>query len=143
LGPTTLPATGASFDFWMGDAWVVSSARLEFGGLVIEETLPEGYPDTLGVAWDYLLVRIPVEQLPATTGLARITVRDAAGNEAMQELTLSIDGEPPTASFAAPADGAAVSGVFQVVVDAFDGQPGPIVVEVRAGGAPIATATGP
>src|SRR5690606_8024214 len=25
LGPTTLPAYDASFDFWMGDAWVVSS----------------------------------------------------------------------------------------------------------------------
>lgn len=144
LGPTTLPATGASFDFWMGDAWVVSSARLEVGGQVLhEETLPEGYPDTLGVSWDYSLVRVPVERLPAVTDLATITVRDAAGNEAVQEFTLSIDGEPPSTSFAAPAEGATVSGVFQVVVDAYDSQPGPLVVEVRAGGSPIATATGP
>jgi hypothetical protein len=143
LGPTTLPASGASFDFWMGDAWVVSSARFEFAGAIVEEVLPEGYPDTLGVSWDYSLVRVPVEQLPATTDVATITVRDAAGNEAVEQFTLSIDGEPPEASFAAPAEGATVSGVFQVVVDAFDAQPGPVVVELQAGGAPLATATGP
>lgn len=143
LGPTTLPASGASFDFWMGDAWVVSSASLEFGGVVVEETLPEGYPDTLGVSWDYSLVRVPVEELPAITDVATIVVRDAAGNEHREELTLSIDGQAPVAGFTAPAPGASVSGVFQVIVDAWDEQAGPLVVEVLAGGAPLATATGP
>ncbi len=143
LGPTTLPASGASFDFWMGDAWVVSSARLEFGGEVVEELLEEGYPDTLGVEWDYSLVRVPVEELPAITDVATITVRDAAGNESSQEFTLSIDGTAPTASFSAPEDGATVTGIFQIVVDAFDQQPGPLVIEVSAGGAPLATAVGP
>lgn len=143
LGPTTLPASGASFDFWMGDAWVVSSAVLEFGGQVIEETLEEGYPDTLGVAWDYSLVRVPVEELPVTTDLAIIRVRDAAGNESTTELTLSIDGTAPTVSFSEPEPDAVVRGVFQVVVESFDEQPGPIVIEVSAGGSPLATAVGP
>lgn len=143
LGPTTLPSSGASFDFWMGDAWVVSSAQLEFGGRVLEEVLEEGYPDTLGVEWDYSLVRIPVEELPVTTELAIIRVRDAAGNESTTEFTLSIDGTAPTVSFSEPEADAIVSGVFQVVVESFDQQPGPIVIEVSAGGSPIATAVGP
>ena len=143
LGPTTLPASGASFDFWMGDAWVVSSATFEFGGVVVEETLPEGYPDTLGTSWDYSLVRVPVEQLPAITDVASIVVRDAAGNEHREEFTLSIDGQAPVVGFTLPAAGATVSDVFQVSIDAWDEQPGPIVIEVLASGAPPATATGP
>src|SRR5690606_12059046 len=131
------------FDFWMGDAWVVSSATLEFAGARFEKELPAGYPDTLGVEWDYSLVRVPVLDLPATTGLARLTIRDAAGNETVEEFTLSIDGTAPVAAFDAPAAGEIVSGFFDVVVAAYDAEPGPVIIELSAGGAPIATGIGP
>jgi hypothetical protein len=143
LGPTTLPATGASFDFYMGDAWVVSAATLEFGGVKVEEVLPEGYPDTLGVDWDYSLVRVDVAHLPAITDTARLTITDAAGNEITEEFTLTIDGAPPAADIRAPAQGATVSGIFEVEVELFDSQPGPVVVELSAGGTVLATGIGP
>jgi hypothetical protein len=88
-------------------------------------------------------VRFDVESLPAVTELATITVRDAAGNERSESFTLSIDGAPPSASFLSPEPGDEVTGTFEVEVEAYDSQPGPIAIELYAGGAFVATGSGP
>jgi len=143
LGPTTLPAQGATFDFWMGDAWVLGKAELSFGGRTLTETLPEGYPATLGTEWDYSLVRFDVAELPAITEVATITLTDAAGNITSESFTLSIDGAPPSASFLAPSAGDELGGTFNVKIEAYDSQPGPLVIDLYAGGTIVATGSGP
>lgn len=144
LGPTTLPAGGgASFDFWMGDAWVLSKAEMTFGGQTMTEELPIGYPTTLGVEWDYSLVRFDVSSLPAITDVATLTVTDAAGNVTVQDVFLTIDGSPPTVSVVAPSAGEEVSGDFEVEVEASDAQSSLLLVDLYAGGSIVATGSGP
>jgi hypothetical protein len=143
LGATTLPAQDATFDFWMGDAWVVWKAELDFGGVTLTEELPPGYPTTVGTEWDYSLVRFDVIDLPAVTDTATITLTDAAGNVHVEHVTLSIDGAPPAANVVSPRNGDVVRGAFEVEVEATDSQPGPLVIDLYAGGTIVATGNGP
>ena len=140
---TVLPAAGATLDFWIADAWVVSSYSLTVGEETFEATLPEGYPSTLGTEWDYSFVRIPVEDLPLGVVPSALTVRDAAGNLAHLDLTITVDGVAPKAAFAAPIEGATVGATFDVTIDAADDLGGAVEIELSAGGAVLATLIGP
>ncbi len=140
---TVLPAAGATLDFWIADAWVVSSYDLTIGDKSFFDTLPEGYPSTLGTEWDYSLVRIPVEDLPLGTTTAALTVRDAAGNAAFFDLSVTVDGVAPTAAFVAPLEGETVSATFEVSVDAADELGGVVDLELSIGGALWTTLVGP
>lgn len=140
---TILPASGADLSFWIADAWVVSGYELQVAGKVFSETLEPGYPSTLGVEWDYSLVTIPVSEIPTGVHQGILRVFDAAGNEAILDLPLTIDGIPPTASVDSPAEGAVLSGPFAIDVSGQDDLPGGVSLELRVGGALVATALGP
>lgn len=140
---TILPAQNAELYFWIADAWVVSGYELVVGGEVFTETLEPGYPSTLGVDWDYSLVSIPVESFPVGVHNGDLRVFDAAGNEATFEFPLTIDGLAPDASVDQPTDGATVSGTFPVTVTGADDLPGAVSLEIRVGGALVATGLGP
>lgn len=140
---TTLPAEGGVFEYWMADAWVVSGSELDVDGTVRTTQLDAGYPDTLGTDWDFSLVAIPTSELPPGSFNATIRVWDAAGNEATFDVPLTIDGVPPVAEILSPAEGETVSGVFQVSAAASDDLAATTEVEFWAGGALVATGTGP
>lgn len=140
---TILPAQGADLYFWIADAWVVSGYELVIGGKTFTETLAPGYPSTIGVEWDYSLVSIPVEELPVGVHSGDLRVWDAAGNEATFDFPLTIDGLPPSASVDQPTDGSSVSGIFPVTVSGLDDLPGTVALEIRVGGALVATGLGP
>ncbi len=141
---TILPAEGATLDFWIADAWIVSGYELWVGDQWVSSgSLPEGYPATLGVEWDYSLVRIPVESFPAGATDAQLWVYDAAGNSATLALPITIDGVAPTSAFMAPEEGATVSGTFDLSIDAIDDLAGAVDVEIYAGGTLLTTAVGP
>jgi hypothetical protein len=105
---------------WIADAWVLGSVELAFGGVVLRHELPKAYPATLGSEWDVTRVTFPARALPEQSGTARVTARDAAGNEAVHELLMHIDGTPPVAAITEPAEGSTVSGRFTVRFSASD-----------------------
>jgi hypothetical protein len=137
-----LKASGAHFDAWVADAWVLGDIELSFGGMTFSESFEEGYPSSLGDEWQYALFRIDSESLPMGKGIATLTVHDAADNLASESFELTIDGQPPTVQLTDPPAGSSVSGTFWVSLEASDAE-GPTTVELRLGGAPVASATGP
>lgn len=145
LFDTTVPATGgdARVDFWVSDAWVLGTVVLEFGNARLVHKFPEGYPSTLGEQWDSSLVSFDARVLPAQRDTATVTAIDAAGNYHSETFELYVDGDPPVVAITSPAPDAVVSGRFDIVIDASDPGGGPIWVEITAGGAPMATASGP
>lgn len=143
LDAAVLPASDAKLRFWIGDAWVVSGYRLLIGGKSFEHQLPEGYPPTFGTAWDFSLVSIPVEEIPPGVHLAELEVYDAAGNTSFASVPITIDDVPPVALIESPSEGAEVSGLFEVRLFGADSLPGLVSLELYAGGAQVATATGP
>lgn len=140
---TVLPAAGAELNFWIADAWVVSGYELTIAGKTFQDVLEPGYPSTLGVEWDYSLVGIPVSEIPVGVHVGELRVFDAAGNEAVLDLPVTIDGIPPTATIEAPAEGATFTGPFQIDLGGTDDLPGTVSLELRLGGALVATAIGP
>lgn len=142
LGQTVVAADG-ELELWVGDAWILGEVRLAFGNQVLIHTFSPGFPETLGVTWDYSLVKFPMAKLPAGEDDAVITAIDAAGNSVSETVTLVIDGEPPVVAITSPAEGASVSGVLTVELSASDSGGGPVWLELALGGTPVATATGP
>lgn len=143
LDAAVLPAKDAKLRFWIGDAWVVSGYRLLIGGKQFEHQLPPGYPATFGTEWDFSLVSIPVEEIPPGVHLAELEVYDAAGNLTQASVPITIDDVPPVALIESPLEGAEVSGLFNVRLFGADSLPGLVSLELHAGGAQVATATGP
>jgi hypothetical protein len=142
LGATTVPASGGQVEIWAGDAWLLGSVSLEFQGVTLTHAFPAEYPATIGQQWDHSLEIFHVEELPAGAGAATVTVADAAGNVMVETFDLTIDGVAPTAEITAPAAGAQVTGGLEVTVAASDPE-GATTVEIYAGGALVATTTGP
>jgi len=140
---TVLPATGADLTFWMADAWVVSGCELTVGSAILSEQLEQGYPTTLGVEWDFSLVSFAVEQIPVGNHAALLRVWDAAGNEALYDVPIAIDGVPPDVDILEPAEGEVVEETFVVTASASDDMPFATSIEIRVGGALIATGTAP
>lgn len=138
-----LPASGAELRFWIADAWVVSSYTLEVAGKTFEEQLEPGYPSTFGIDWDYSLVSVPVEEIPVGVHAGVLMVRDAAGNSEVFDFPITIDGIAPTAGITSPADGATLSGTFDVTFTGLDDLPGAVGLELYAGGTLVATGLGP
>lgn len=138
-----LRATGDSFNFYMADAWIVSGCELTVGEQVFSEQLEPGYPETLGVEWDFSLVSIPTDQIPLGTHTASLRVWDAAGNEAVLPVALTIDGLAPDVGITSPAEGATLEGSFDLTVTASDDVPLPVSIEISVGGALVATGTSP
>lgn len=140
---TVLPATGKELQFWMGDAWIVSRCSLTIGDKVFTEEVDPGYPDTIGVEWDYSLVTIPVEELPVGSHTAHVEVWDAAGNVADLEVALTIDALAPEVGIPSPQEGEVLDGLFDVTVTATDDVPLPVAIEISIGGALVATGSSP
>lgn len=140
------PATdGANtfVDVWVADAWVLGKVELQFQGVTLVHDFPPGYPDTLGEAWDQSLVRFAAATLPEAVGPATIRATDAAGNTAEQLFDLSVDGTPPVAQILSPAEGTLAEGPLPIEVHGDDAAGSAVLLEVSAGGAPIATIPGP
>jgi Bacterial Ig domain len=140
LGQTVLPADG-DLELWVGDAWILGKVELAYAGTTMEQDFEPGFPDTVGQTWDYSLVKFPLSQLPAGDGAATVTATDAAGNAATASFVLVVDGDPPSVSIDAPADGATVNGAFTVSLSASDPGGGPVWTSVSLGGTPIGNAS--
>lgn len=140
---TVLPASGDDLQLWIADAWVVSGCELTVGAITLGEQLEPGYPSTLGVEWDFSLVSFPVEELPVGNHAAQLRVWDAAGNEVLLDIPIAIDGLPPEVDILEPAEGETVQETFTVSASASDDMPFPVAIELRVGGALIATGTAP
>ena len=99
----------------------------------------------MGKEWDISRVSFPAKDLPSGTGKALVTVRDAAGNTAFEELELRIDSTLPTVSILEPAPATVVTGpTFVVKVRAMDpDNPTPAQVDLWVGGARVAELAGP
>lgn len=128
---------------WVSDAWVLGSMDLTFAGKTLHHDFPKAYPATVGTEWDVSRVAFPASDLPEAEGDAIVVVRDAAGNARTETFRLRIDGKAPTATIAEPADGATVSGSFDVRVEAQDDGPDAPIVELWVGGARILEAPAP
>jgi hypothetical protein len=142
FGATVLPP-GGTLDAWVGDAWVLGSAELSVGDRTVVEDFPDVYPGTFGTAWDYALVRFPLEGLPEGEQRVVLTARDAAGNVATQGVDLVVDGTPPAVEIASPEPGASVAGFFPVDVHAEDDRGGEVWIDLRLAGGLVASAPGP
>lgn len=141
LDDTRLRASGDPLRFYIGDAWVVSGYALEVDGKTFTDELDPGYPETLGVDWDYSYVEIPSESIPEGANEATLEVWDAAGNRVIEHFDLVVDGVAPTVGIEGPT--APVSGTFTVHLTGTDDLPGDVTYELRAGGAIVANAAGP
>ncbi|HVH46306.1 MAG TPA: Ig-like domain-containing protein [Labilithrix sp.] len=130
---------------WVRDAWILGSVELSFGGKTLRHEFPKAYPSTVGKEWDISRVSFPAKDLPSGTGKALVTVRDAAGNTAFEELELRIDSTLPTVSILEPAPATVVTGpTFVVKVRAMDpDNPTPAQVDLWIGGARVAELAGP
>jgi len=143
FGDTVLGAEDDHLEVWVADAWVLGSAELTVGDTVLSHDFEDGYPPTLGEAWDYSLVKFPTDQLPQGMHEASLTAFDAAGNATTESFTYTIDTIAPTVQIVSPTTGTVVSGLFDVTVQAIDLSSGPVWIELTIGGTPAATAVGP
>lgn len=127
---------------WVSDGWLLGSVELTIGEATQREEFPPVYPSYFGEQWDVSYVRFSAPAFADGSYPARLTVKDAAGNQVTQPFTLTIDGSVPTLSVLSPAAGATVSGRFTVEVEADDGGQ-PVIIVVRLDGVEIAAAAGP
>jgi hypothetical protein len=128
---------------WVSDAWVLGSVDFTFGGKTLHYDFPKAYPATVGTEWDVSRVAFAAKDLPEKEGDATVVVRDAAGNARTETFHLRIDGTAPTVAITQPANGASVTGTFDVSVTAVDEGPTPPIVELWVGGARILEAAAP
>jgi hypothetical protein len=135
--------SGGALSFYIGDAWVLSGWTLDIAGVTESETFPPGYPSTLGVEWDYSYVSVPLPSLPAGRVDGTLGVLDAAGNSKTYDIVLEVDGLAPTVSIAAPLEGAAITGAFDISVQAVDDLPYPTEIELFVAGTSITKVAGP
>ncbi len=126
---------------WMGDAWMLASIEVEFGGTTLSHVLPPGWPQTLGELWDWSYVTFPASSFPEATGLATFRVVDAAGNAYEEVIELTVDGTAPSVALTAVASPA--TGELTVDVSGTDDTGGPVWIDLRARGLVVAQATGP
>lgn len=136
-------AEGVDIQVWVGDAWVLGGCELTFGGVTRSHTFDAGYPSTLGVEWDTSLVTLPATDFPEGTGKGELRVWDAAGNESVTEVDLTLDGTPPAVAIGSPAPKSTVSGLVTIEVAGSDEGEGPVEIDVYVAGTPIATLPGP
>lgn len=128
---------------WVSDAWVLGSVDFTFGGKTLHHDFPKAYPATVGTEWDVSRVAFDAKDLPEKAGDAVVVVRDAAGNARTETFRLRVDGTPPTVAITQPANGASVSGSFDVSLSAADEGPTPPTVELWVGGTRILEAAAP
>lgn len=128
---------------WVSDAWVLGSVDLTFEGKTLRHDFPKAYPATVGTEWDVSRVTFDAKSLPEKEGDAVVVVRDAAGNASTRTFRLRIDGTAPTVAINQPANGATVSGTFDVSLTATDEGPTPPTVELWVGGVRVLEAAAP
>lgn len=136
---------GESVDIqaWVGDAWVLGGFELTFGGVTRTREFEPGYPSALGEAWDVSLVTFPSVDFPESSGKATLRAWDAAGNQVVTEVDLTLDGTPPVAQISSPAPGSVVSGPVTIEVAGSDETGGAVEIDVFVAGTPVATLPGP
>jgi hypothetical protein len=144
LGDTVVRhADDSDVEIWVADAWILGSVELTVGEVTVTHDFEDGYPSTLGESWDHSLVQFSSTAFPEGTSPAVVTLYDAAGNVAETELELTLDGHAPLVAITSPAPATVVTGAFDVTVDASDEGGGPVWIELRVEGTPVATAVGP
>ena len=134
---------GAELEVWVADAWVLGEVELTFQGTTLTYDFQEGYPSTLGQAWHYSLVQFPTKDLPEGGAAAQRRVAAPAGNTPTPPFDVVLDGKAPSLSVLSPADGATVSGAFDVELSAWDEGGGAAWIDLRIAGTSMATAVGP
>lgn len=130
-----------AFTFWVGDAWVLGDVEVEVGGRTERQVFEEGFPSTLGEAWDESLVRVPTAGLGEGDWPVRVTASDAAGNTASFDLSVLVDGTPPEVTVEEPLPNASVPPLFLVRATATDAL-SEATLEVTVGGAPVVAVEG-
>lgn len=128
---------------WVSDAWVLGSVDFTFEGKTLHHDFPKAYPDTVGKEWDVSRVTFDAKSLPEKEGDATVVVRDAAGNARTHTFHIRIDGTAPSVEITQPANGANVTGSFDVSLTATDEGPTPPNVELWVGGVRILDAAAP
>ncbi len=142
--------TGEGFDgeigVWVRDAWVLGAVEMTFNGKTMTSDLPKAYPSTVGTEWDVTRIGFSAKELPNGSGKAVVIARDAAGNVAVKEVAIRIDGTPPLVAITQPAAGTVVAPGERIDVrlSASDGDnPSAPTIELFVGGAPVAELSGP
>lgn len=144
LGETVVRhATDSDIALWVADAWVLGRVELTVGDVTLSHDFEPHYPSTLGQSWHYAQVTFPSISFSEGTDSALVTLYDAAGNTTESAFQLTLDGQVPLVVISSPAPSTVVSGLFDVVVDAEDESSGPVFIELRVDGTPVATALGP
>lgn len=134
---------GSVVELWATDAWVLGHVELAVGETVSTYDFEDAYPSTLGESWHYQLVQFPSQDFAQGTHDAVVTLFDGAGNSTQTMFALTLDGEVPTVAITSPEPDAVVSGLFEVALTAADDGTGPVAIELRVNGIPVATAVGP
>jgi hypothetical protein len=136
--------TAGQISFWVRDAWVLGSVELDFHGRALKHQFPAAYPETLGTKWDVSRVAFDASELTPGSDEAVVIVRDAAGNELRERITLTVDATPPVAAIVEPANGTTVGAKFLVRMSAADDIPRTATtIELWVGGARVAELPGP
>lgn len=141
----TVDGLGGDISIWVRDAWVLGSVELSFGGKTLRHELPHAYPSTLGIDWDVSRVTFAAKELPAGSGKAIVTARDAAGNVTTRELGVRVDGTPPEVALLAPSSGTVASGgsfLIRAQASDADNDVAP-VIDLWVGGTRIGELPGP
>lgn len=128
---------------WMGDAFYLDSAILSFGGVSLGHDLTPAQRAGIGQQWDTSLVIFSGANLPAGSGTANVTVRDAAGNSSVLSFPLLVDGTAPGVKLKRPAPQDVFVSVIPVLAEASDGETEAVTLTVLIGGTPALVAAGP
>jgi hypothetical protein len=123
------------------DQWVLGKVTVDIAGRNFEHTFRTGYPATLGKSPDRSVVIFDVAGLPDFAGKVKVMLTDAAGNNAVLEEDVVLDGQAPVADVSSR-PGADPSTVI-VSYTGSDGGNGDVTLALWAGGTEVARVPGP
>ena len=135
---------GAQLALNVLDEWVLGFVEVSFRGTTLRHDFPRAYPSTLGTAWDSSRVTFPASSFTEGIGTAVVLVGDAAGNQAMREVRLVVDGTAPTVTITSPRTGEVVTDTLDIDLTARDpGSSVPVEVDVFLNGSLVGSVLGP
>lgn len=135
---------GSQLALSVQDEWVLGFVEVSFRGTTVRHDFPRAYPSSLGSTWDSSRVTFPAASFAEGAGTAMVLVGDAAGNQAMREISLLVDGTAPVVTLTAPTAGQVVAGTLDIDLTARDpNNPTPVDVDVFVNGSLVGSVLGP